>query len=144
MRNHGLVGSLLAMLTMAGTAGCHFGIGTGEGDHSPHIGEARTALDHDGRNPTSTFRTTDSPIYCVVPVTNAVSGTKLGVAWWVVDAGGGRFRNQRILTGERVLNAGETGISARLIPSAPLPPGTYKVDLMINDQFDRTLPFTVR
>jgi len=91
-------------------------------------------------NPTSVFSPSDHVLHLVVVVANAPNDTKLGAAWYVVDAGG---QKDEKLDSASVTLKGEDHLDLTLSNTANWPRGQYRVDLMVDGKRDRSLGFAI-
>jgi len=92
-------------------------------------------------DPTTGFSPSDHVIHLVVVVGNAPDDTKVGATWYAVDAGGAQ--NEKLDTATGTLSNGQDHVDFTLSNTTDWPPGSYKVDLMLDGKKDRTLDFTV-
>jgi hypothetical protein len=84
-----------------------------------------------------------SKFHAIVTVSNAPSDTALKAVWTAVDVGSVAAPNTRIDQAE-VKTQGSRNVDFTLAPDGDRwPPGTYKVDIYLNDKLDRSLNFTV-
>lgn len=92
---------------------------------------------------TDTFGAEQAVFHAVVTVSNAPSGTVVKGVWIAVDVGSVAPPNTNM--GETEMRTeGSRNLHITFKPSAGrLPPGTYKVDISVNDKLDRTLRFSV-
>lgn len=114
--------------------GCEFSASTA------NIQEAVLARDEAGTAVTTAFDPTDT-VYSLVELANAPDSTKLKAVWTAVDVGDAAPANQ--LIDETELEAGSGTHQFSLTPDVAFPPGSYKVDIYLDDALDRTLTFTV-
>jgi len=95
-----------------------------------------------GKQTTTDYSRADKTIHCYINWDNPKANTKIKFAYIAVDAGGAK--NQTIkefnLTTENELQNEAFG---KLKPTKPLPAGSYKVDVYVNDKLARTVPFTI-
>ncbi|SRR6266498_3582501 len=108
------------------------------------VSNLRTALDKDGKNPTSTFSPSDV-IYVVVDLANVPRGTKLAVKWVAVNAANTdpnyEFDSQTVDFTEEIF----TGTTYfQLSNAAPWPVGRYRADLYLNDALAASVEFSVQ
>ena len=92
-------------------------------------------------NQTTTFQPSDREIHLVVGVANAPDGTKVTCSWYAVAAGG--VTDHKVISTDVTLNGSQSVADCKLTSGTDWPSGTYKVDLMLNDKLDRSLPFSV-
>ena len=91
---------------------------------------------------TNKFETSDRTIHCVVTLNEAKAGTDLKFSWWIVDADG--TQNQKIKDIDYVTKTLENVIRGHLSLPQDWPTGKYKVQIYINGNLDRTVPYTVQ
>lgn len=127
------IGFVLAMV-MVSMVACGFSVSTA------NIKDARMALDYDGNNPSTLF-TGEDTFYCVAELANAPDDTKVKAAWTVVQAEG---VDPDTFIDETELVTGSGTLHFELSNQNLWPPGTYKVDLYLNDKLDQTLEFEVQ
>lgn len=125
-----LVFSTLVLSTLA----CEFSASTAS------VSEAVLARDAEGTQPTTTFTTTDS-FYCLVELANAPDGTTVRAVWTAVEVEG---NDPNTLIDESSVESGSGDLEFNLTNSSPWPVGSYKVDLYLNDELDRTIEFNVQ
>ena len=121
--------SLLILVTLA----CGFNAS------SANIAGAKMARDAEGSDPTTVFNQ-DEVFYAVVDLANAPDDTKIKASWVAVDADG---TDPNLVIDEVEVTAGSGSVNFNLTNDKLWPVGTYKVDLYLNDELDRTLDFTV-
>lgn len=121
--------SALLMLTA-----CEFSASTA------NISNATLARDPDGAQPTTTFEVNE-PFYLVVELANAPDSTTVKAIWYAVDVGSAAAPNT--LIDEAEVESGSGTVTFDLTPSGEWAPGTYKVDLYLNDELSQTLDITV-
>ena len=138
-----LAAVVLLLLVAIALAGCSASFSTA------HISNAVLAKDAKGPNydpvdPTSAFPTDQAVIHLVVTVKNAPSGTKLRAVWTVVDVGDaaapGRVIDKADITMD---NSGSVDFTLSVPSTGVWPVGKYKVDVYLNDKFDKTLEYTI-
>lgn len=81
-------------------------------------------------------------IYCFISWDNPKANTKIKFAFVAVEAGGAQNQTFKEfdLTTE---NEEQNEAFGSLNPTKPLPKGSYKVDIYINDKLERSVPFTI-
>jgi hypothetical protein len=73
---------------------------------------------------------------------NPRAGTKVRFVWIVVDAGGSK--NEVIADGDSVTEKDTSDqVRDRLSVEEPLPKGSYKVEIYVNDKLEASLPFKI-
>jgi len=104
-----------------------------------NIEEATMARDYAGTDPTTTFAQ-DEVFYCVVILANAPDDTTVKASWTAINAEGA---DPNTFIDETELTSGSNSLHFELSNTNLWPTGTYKVDLYLNDELDRTLEFEV-
>lgn len=92
-------------------------------------------------NQTTTFQPTDREIHLVVGVSNAPDGTKVTCGWYAVNAGG--VTDHKVISTDITLNGSQSVADCKLTNASDWPSGTYKVELLLNDKLDRSIPYDV-
>jgi hypothetical protein len=105
-----------------------------------NIGDAWMARDEEGTQRTTTFGSSEV-FYCVVELKNAPDDTTVKASWTAVDVEG---VDPNTFIDETVLTSGSGSLHFQLSNDSLWPNGRYKVDLVLNDELDRTLEFEVR
>jgi len=133
---------LLITLFIIPALACEFSVSTAK------ITDAVIAEDVQGDNfepvgITDTYAADQTTFHAVVTVANAPSDTMVKVVWFAVDVGDVAPPNTEIDQTEIPVD-GSRNVDFTLAPdSGGWPPGTYKVDIYLNDELDRTLNFSV-
>jgi len=83
----------------------------------------------------------DSVFYAIVELANAPDDTTVGAVWSVVEVEG--VEGETVID-EAELTTGDGRITFNLTPESLWPIGTYKVDLYLNGELERTLEFQVQ
>jgi hypothetical protein len=89
----------------------------------------------------SSFGPSDRTIHAVTKLKDAKSGTKMKFAWWAVDADGAK--NQKIRDVDYTTRSFENVVHSHLTLPNDWPKGSYKVEVYVNGNVDRTVEFTV-
>jgi hypothetical protein len=126
---------LFALLTILGFTilACNFSASTA------NIADAKMAKDPDGQQVTTAFAQAD-PFYALVQLRNAPADTTVKAVWFAVEAEG---TDPNFKIDETSLTSGDDDLQFSLTNDGPWPIGTYKVELYLNDELDRTLEFSV-
>jgi S1-C subfamily serine protease len=102
----------------------------------------------DGFDPVKSLKPNDT-FAVLVFLSEAKVGTKLKAVWTLVDAGG--KQDQKILekktelTPEAIEGVKEANrINFSLAPNEPFPAGDYKVDIYLNGELAKTVPFKIK
>jgi hypothetical protein len=92
---------------------------------------------------TDTYPSDQPEFHAVVTVSNAPDDTVVKAVWVAVDVGSAAEPNTTVDETE-VTVEGSRNVDFTLTPAGGAwPPGSYKVDIYLNDKLDRTLNFTV-
>ena len=109
------------------------------------IGEAHMAKDNGKGDPgdeTSIFSAKDRTIHCVVKLQDSKSGTKMKFSWFVVDTD--NSKNEKIRDIDYTTRALENVVHAHLTAPRDWPIGTYKVEVYVNENLEKTVPYSVQ
>ncbi len=134
MKKHKLQIGFVIAVVMLSMFACEFSASTA------NIKEAKMAKDPEGNQPTTVFAP-DDVFYCVVELANAPDDTTVKASWTAVQAEG---VEPNTFIDETDLTSGSGNLQFELSNSSLWPSGTYKVDLYLNGELDRTLEFTVQ
>jgi hypothetical protein len=107
-----------------------------------NINSAILSADSSGSPETTVFSPDQQTFYCIVGLANAPDDTTVKAAWTAVDTGGAVEANY--LIDETELTSGDDTLTFELTNDALWPTGQYKVDIYLNGELDRTLPFMVQ
>lgn len=91
---------------------------------------------------TSTFTQADTKIHCYINWDNPKAGTKIRMVYIAVDAGGAKNENIKelsLVTENELQNEAHSSLK----PTKPLPKGSYKVDIYVNEKLERSVPFKI-
>ena len=133
---------LLISLFVIPALACEFSVSTAK------ITDTVMAEDVQGDNfepvgVTETYTADQSTFHAVVTVANAPSDTVVKAVWVAVDVGDVAPPNTEIDQTEVEVEGSRNVDFTLTSDSGQWPPGTYKVDIYLNDELDRTLNFTV-
>lgn len=129
-----IVSLILTLLTALLMVACEFSASTA------NIKSATLARDEAGTQPTSTFEP-DETFYLIIDLANAPDDTTVKAVWYAVDVGSVAPLNT--LIDEASLTSGSGTLTFNLSPDGAWAPGTYKVDLFLNDEPNQTLDILV-
>ena len=110
-----------------------------------HIQEVHMAKDNGRGAPgdeTTSFSAGDRTIHCVVKLKEAKRGTAMKFSWWIVDADGSK--NQKIKDIDYTTRTLENIVHGHLSLPQDWPIGKYKVQVYVNDDLDRTVPYSIQ
>ena len=124
----------LVLLSALLLVACEFSASTA------NVKSATLAADEAGSQPTTTFEPSDT-FYLLVDLANAPDDTTLKASWYAVDVGAAAAPNT--LIDEASMTTGSAVVTFDLAHDDAWPPGTYKVDLFLNDELNQTLNFSV-
>ncbi len=105
-----------------------------------NIGDAWLTTDEAGENRTTVFPQ-DAMFNLFIELKNAPDDTQIKASWIAVNAEG-YDPNTSIYDTE--YTSGDDTIRFYLTNEDPWPVGSYKVDIYLNGNLDRSLPFTVQ
>jgi hypothetical protein len=105
-----------------------------------NIKSAVLSADSSG-SPETTVFAQDEVFYCVVELANAPDSTTLKAIWYAVDVEG---TDPNLLIDQSELTLGDGTATFNLANDQLWPTGTYKVELYLNGELDRTLEFQVQ
>ncbi|MCB0000310.1 MAG: hypothetical protein KDE56_31310, partial [Anaerolineales bacterium] len=106
-----------------------------------NIQQAMLAKDNTGSQTTTVFAPDDT-FYAIVNLANAPDDTKVKAVWTAVDVGNAAAPNY--LLDEVELTSGDGLLTFDMNNDGAWPAGSYKVDLYLNGELDRTLDFRVQ
>jgi hypothetical protein len=90
----------------------------------------------------NSFSQSEQKIFCYINWGNPKVGTKIKFAFVAVDAGGASnetFKEFNLTTENELQNEAFGSLTL----TKPLPKGSYKVDIYVNDKLERSVPFTI-
>ncbi len=122
---------LFALLSLVA---CEFSASTA------NIKSATLARDPNGNQPTTTFEPGET-FYLIADLANAPDDTTAKAVWYAVDVGSAAPPNT--LIDEASVTSGSGTLTFNLSPDGQWAPGTYKVELYLNDELAQTLNITV-
>lgn len=101
------------------------------------------AKDENGKpgDSTTVFEPSDHKIHCVMNLNKAKGGTKIRTVWVAADAEGAS--NQQLKSLDYTTNSFEKRISGYLTKTTDWPKGTYRVEVYVNGNLDKTIDYTV-
>ena len=134
MKLHRSVIAVLSALVLAGIA-CGGSISTA------NIRRAWLSPDKSGSPETTEFSQDQQTFYCLVDLANAPDDTTVKAVWTAVNAEG---IEPNFHLDESELTTGDGTVTFNLANDQLWPTGSYKVDLYLNGELDRTLEFEVR
>lgn len=105
-----------------------------------NVKSATLAADEAGSRPTTTFEPSDT-FYLIVDLANAPDDTAVKAIWYAADVGSAAAPNT--LIDQASLTSGSSVLTFNLAPESAWVPGTYKVELYLNDELNQTLNFSV-
>ena len=94
-----------------------------------------------GGQTVKSFRVKDNPLHCLVTLSRAQQGTRVGFVWTAIDAGG--KRDEAIASAEVVTGPREIVADSQLRHPREWPAGRYRVQATVNGRSSRTVEFTI-
>jgi hypothetical protein len=91
---------------------------------------------------TSVYAPGEHTIQCVATLKEAKAGTEMKFSWWIVDADDSR--NQKIKDIDYRTKTLENVVHGHLTLPKDWPKGRYKVQLYVNGNLDKTVPYAVQ
>lgn len=125
---------ILLLLSALVLVACEFSASTA------NIESAILARDEAGSQPTTSFEPNET-FYLIVDLANAPDDTTVKTVWYAADVGSVAPPNT--LIDEASLTSGSGTLTFNLSPDGQWAPGTYKVELYLNDELSRTLDIRV-
>lgn len=127
-----MVAALVAVLV--GITACEAGFSTA------NISDAWMSADEAGEQRVTTYAT-DAVFYAQVDVSNAPDDTALKASWIAVEVEGA---DPGLVIDEVETTVGSGVSYFTLTNDGPWPVGSYKVDIYLNGELDKTLEFSVQ
>lgn len=108
------------------------------------ITSAEMSRDHDGNDVTTTFKTTDSPVYTQVKLSGPGNGAKVKAAWTIVNAGSDK--NVALISKEFVADGAKDSLifNIALKKGGTWDKGSYKTELYLDGKLAKTLEWEVQ
>ena len=114
---------------------------TSSGDSISDIHMAKDNGSGEPADEATSFAPADHTIHCVATLKSAKSGTRMKFSWWAIDADGSK--NEKIKDIDYTTKALENVVHGHLTLPQDWPKGTYKVDVYVNGNLDKTLNYSV-
>ncbi len=105
-----------------------------------NISDAYMARDEAGDDRTDVF-SPDDDFHCIVEVANAPDDTEVKATWYAVEVEG-IDPDSQIAAFD--MKTGDATIPFNLTNENPWPVGSYKVDISLNGEVEKTLEFSVQ
>jgi hypothetical protein len=90
---------------------------------------------------TSSYDPSDHTVHCIIELNKAKKGTRVRYVWMAVDVEG--EKDKEIKTTDYTTNSFENKVHGHLQLQSAWPKGTYRVDVYINGNLDKTVDYTV-
>ena len=91
---------------------------------------------------TNTFGAGDHTIHCVATLKEAKAGTEMKFSWWIVDADGDQ--NKKIKDIDYTTKPLENVVHGHLSLPTDWPTGKYNVQVYVDGNLDKTVPYSVQ
>lgn len=128
---------LVAGLLISAALACSFSFS------SAKIENERLATDQEGDSRTTIFAPEDT-IYVVLDLKSAPPETKIQAVWTLIEAEGEEPNTELLRSPELETGSAEVWFSLTPNPDSSHAIGTYKVELFIDDEREKTLNFEVQ
>ncbi len=130
--------SVVAVLALAvALAACNVSVSVS----TANIRSAKLSPNESGTPETTVFKQDDYTVYCLVKLANAPDDTVVKAVWTAVDVEG---VEPNFVIDTASITSGDADLTFDLTNNQPWPVGKYKVDLYINDKFNRSLEYQVK
>jgi hypothetical protein len=108
-----------------------------------HIDQIKMAKDGGGQpgETATSFEPRDNPIYCVITLNKAQTGTAVRFIWKAVDVTGSP--NQTLATIDYATKTAEKGVNNPVTTPGGWAKGSYTVEVYVNGALDKTISYTV-
>jgi hypothetical protein len=108
-----------------------------------YVDRVYMAKDNDGQpgDETSSYEPGDHKVHCLIDLNKAKKGTEIRFVWKAVDVEGGK--NGEIKSTDYTTNSFENKVHGHLQLPYDWPKGTYRVEVYINGNLDKTIDYTI-
>jgi len=135
VKSHGFkIAGVVVLLALAALA-CGGSFSTAK------ISNAVLSADPSGSPETTVFTPDQQTFYLLVDLANAPDDTAVRAVWTAVEADG---VEPNFVIDEASVTSGDSTLTFDLANDSLWPTGSYKVDVYLNEELDRTIPFEVR
>jgi hypothetical protein len=90
---------------------------------------------------TSSYEPADHKVHCLIELNKAKKGTQIRFVWKAIDVEG--EKNKEIKTTEYSTNSFENKVHGHLTLPYDWPKGSYRVEVYINGNLDKTIDYTI-
>jgi hypothetical protein len=113
-------------------------------DAEVYIERIYMAKDNDGEpgEETSSYEPGDHKVHCLIDLNKAKKGTQIRFVWMIADVEG--EKNKQIQATDYTTNSFENKVHGHLKLPYDWPKGTYRVEVTINGNLDKTIDYTIR
>ena len=80
-------------------------------------------------------------MHCIIELNKAKKGTEIRYVWKIMDADG--EKDKEIKTTDYTTNSFENKVHGHLQLPSDWPKGTYRVEVYINGNLDKTIDYTI-
>jgi hypothetical protein len=108
-----------------------------------YVNRIYMAKDNDGEpgDETSSYDPGDHTVHCIIELNKAKKGTRVRYAWMAADVEG--EKEKEIKTTDYTTNSFENKVHGHLQLQRDWPKGSYRVDVYINGNLDKTVEYTI-
>ena len=108
-----------------------------------YVNRVYMAKDKNGQpgDETTSYEPSDHKVHCFVVLNKAKKGTAVRFIWKIMDVEG--EKDKEIRTIDYTTNSFENNVHAHLELPSDWPKGTYRVEVYINGNLDKTIDYTI-
>lgn len=108
-----------------------------------YVNRVYMAKDKNGQGgaETTSYDPADHTVHCIIELNKAKKGTEVRYIWKIWDAEGDK--DKEIKTTDYTTNSFENKVFGRLHVDSDWPKGTYRVEIYINGNLDKTIDYTI-
>ncbi|HXI75201.1 MAG TPA: hypothetical protein VNG94_06410 [Pyrinomonadaceae bacterium] len=108
-----------------------------------YVNRVYMAKDKNGQpgDETTSYEPTDLTVHCIIELNKAKKGTEVRYVWKIWDVEG--EKDKEIKTTDYTTNSFENKVHGHLQLPSDWPKGTYRVEVYINGNLDKTIDYTI-
>ena len=108
-----------------------------------YVNRVYMAKDKNGQpgDETTSYEPTDHTVHCIIELNKAKKGTEVRYVWKIWDVEG--EKDKEIKTTDYTTNSFENKVHGHLQLPSDWPKGTYRVEVYINGNLDKTIDYTI-